>query len=1067
MIRHQRGLGSLGMQVPHSQCCVVARGALLRVVSEAELGEKAAALTDAVVLVARPERLDPQRVWRRAFHGLVHHALEERGREGQLGPAAVRRRIDGIGQTEFDEVCAVLEAEELLFPGHDDRDAYIELAAFWLELACFEPATLADLFEHADGVQRIEAALQADVDVDVLLAASRPAGARDLAARVTDPPRARTSVPPAAPISKRPSGAPRRSRASASGPHGLGRNVVRAIIARRSAGEDATAQIDDLADRLVAALGTAEGAPDASDWSRVLDALAEGAVRSGILRGVERRVLHDLQKVCVDAERAHFAVDAVTWATSLFRRPLVRALPAVGVVRVARHLAHAYEASHRAQHVDKSERRHLERTFQAASRLARENMRGVIRPALESALVEVGLAPKSVPERVAREKLAEELLDLVLIRRALGLSQLRDAVSRNSLKLPNLAPSQIMGGDPLLRLDRLLAVRLDGVYRPGEIYLRFLQRVSSVAFGTPAGRFLTLYLVLPVLASFVLLEGVQHLLHPLARALHHRHLRILRPPSFTLLALYFFGVLHSDRVRDASRAFFAALGSALHAVFVGFPQLVIRSALVQTVLRVRATSVVVRPAVLGLVVYGIARWLDVGPTPALLGSAGLSVLMMTFLGTPLGLRVDETVTDFVLTRLHDLSRHVLPGLVALVLDVFRTFVELTERGIGTVDEWLTFQDGQSTASRVTKGALGAVWFFVTYLIRIYVNVLIEPQVNPIKHFPVVTVSHKIILPLSPVILRTLREPLRPLGPVVSNTIAGSTVFLLPGAFGFLVWELKENWKLYEQNRPRLLEPVRIGHHGETMHGLLVRGFHSGTVPKTFAKLRRSVSRGKAQASAHRAKLHEVEHALEIFATRELVGLLRASPRWLAGELSVSVVSLTANRIRIGVRCPAVSADTTMVHIEEQAGLLVASLATPGFVAALDEERRATFETALAGLYKLAGVDLVREQIEALVGAAAAYDIAQEGLVVWPTAVYETEVVYDLRGRGLLVPVVRGPIPPELPPPLDASLLVFARQEIAWEAWTEALEEREGPRPRLVAGPSLLGADFPAAPVGSG
>ena len=48
-----------------------------------------------------------------------------------------------------------------------------------------------------------------------------------------------------------------------------------------------------------------------------------------------------------------------------------------------------------------------------------------------------------------------------------------------------------------------------------------------------------------------------------------------------------------------------------------------------------------------------------------------------------------------------------------------------------------------------KGLSAFVWFFVTYLVRIYVNLLIEPQVNPIKHFPVVTVSHKIILPMSP------------------------------------------------------------------------------------------------------------------------------------------------------------------------------------------------------------------------------------------------------------------------------------------------------------------------------
>ena len=54
--------------------------------------------------------------------------------------------------------------------------------------------------------------------------------------------------------------------------------------------------------------------------------------------------------------------------------------------------------------------------------------------------------------------------------------------------------------------------------------------------------------------------------------------------------------------------------------------------------------------------------------------------------------------------------------------------------------------------------LGLVWVVVAYLVRIYVNLLIEPQVNPIKHFPVVTVSHKVILPLSVHLTRIAAAP---------------------------------------------------------------------------------------------------------------------------------------------------------------------------------------------------------------------------------------------------------------------------------------------------------------------
>ena len=66
-----------------------------------------------------------------------------------------------------------------------------------------------------------------------------------------------------------------------------------------------------------------------------------------------------------------------------------------------------------------------------------------------------------------------------------------------------------------------------------------------------------------------------------------------------------------------------------------------------------------------------------------------------------------------------------------------------------------------------------------------------------------------------------------------------TVLVLPGLAGFLVWELKENWKLYRASRAKELGPRAIGHHGETVGRLLRPGFHSGTIPKLFTKLRRA------------------------------------------------------------------------------------------------------------------------------------------------------------------------------------------------------------------------------------
>ena len=124
---------------------------------------------------------------------------------------------------------------------------------------------------------------------------------------------------------------------------------------------------------------------------------------------------------------------------------------------------------------------------------------------------------------MARDKIIEELLDRVVDRGFLTLGDLRDALARNRLKLADLSgPGEFLGGDPLLRANAKLAVSLDGVYHRGEVYLRGLQRVSSLAFGTRVGRLLTLYLILPLLGAFVVLKALQqiaewssrHLLHP-------------------------------------------------------------------------------------------------------------------------------------------------------------------------------------------------------------------------------------------------------------------------------------------------------------------------------------------------------------------------------------------------------------------------------------------------------------------------------------------------------------------------------------------------------------------------
>src|SRR5262249_38607798 len=150
-----------------------------------------------------------------------------------------------------------------------------------------------------------------------------------------------------------------------------------------------------------------------------------------------------------------------------------------------------------------------------AVRRGEERLRERLRPSVRQALDQVGFVPRNVAEEVARDKGIEELLDRVIEQNFLTMSDLRDAIARNPIKLPDLRArgepkirskklqirkekwlfssflisnffllisSVACGGrgfflgDRLIRANRQLAERVDGIYRRGDIYLRWLQR---------------------------------------------------------------------------------------------------------------------------------------------------------------------------------------------------------------------------------------------------------------------------------------------------------------------------------------------------------------------------------------------------------------------------------------------------------------------------------------------------------------------------------------------------------------------------------------------------------------
>ncbi len=280
--------------------------------------------------------------------------------------------------------------------------------------------------------------------------------------------------------------------------------------------------------------------------------------------------------------------------------------------------------------------------------------------------------------------------------------------------------------------------------------------------------------------------------------------------------------------------------------------------------------------------------------------------------------------------------------------------------------------------------LGTLWFFATYLLRLYINLFVEPVVNPIKHFPTVTVAAKLMIPIYQPILEGCRRCLGG-GAALAAGFAAFTVFVLPGLAGFLVWELKENWKLYRASRPKQLAAAKIGHHGETMDQFLRPGLHSGTIPKLYMKLRRAAWKCDDHAVAkHKEALHHVEEAIWKFTDRELVSLLNEAGSFGAIDVAVHEIDIASNRVRIELACPS-AGPVTRRRSRSRSSPAGCSRACRelGWVEHLEASPRvAILELALAGFYKLAGVEMVREQLEDVLrgdsGRVPPYDIVERG-----------------------------------------------------------------------------------------
>ena len=1158
VIKQDRRIVGLGLYVPHRHSYTLSSDRLLMIVERAELHlSPSADLPPTVILLAAPadaselSLLSADEVWhnywRLLFHARVHVALEGLVSEGTLNEERIEARVREIGLTEFAEIHAVLLREVLLLPPRLYRVTYIEFAAVFLELSYFSPQELNWYFPCLRDWERIKRLLGEDVDHARLFHATRLRGAKTGWERLVEADETAGHAEFVIDVDPLRPSPPAYWRLLAGAERaGTVGNRVKAAILRTKATKlalpdrvaetraSARAELERLVARLQDVLHFTNA--EAADWVTSLETILPRAAKG--FWAPEARLLYDLQNVCIEHERGVFTLDLLEWARRWGQVPFRRPLPLLRDVLLAKHLRTALRRLN-AVRLSAEQRDRLQELLELAEHRVEEQMRGHVRPRIADVLDQVGLIPRDVPERVARNKLQEELLDLIADRGFINMGDLRDALSKNNLKLQDLAGvREFFRGDPLLQADSRLARELKGVYRRGAIYQRFPQRMGSLASGTDVGRFITSYIALPYGGAYLAIEFCMYLVHLITNKPHDEvadsvsatensavsvepnaadvaETAIDRPPekaadlssesavlsnsdtdttqtlaqadaglpsahrseaafsletglSVLLVGTFVLLLLHRPSFRHRCWDMAVFSGRLLKRLLVDWPTQIIQSPLVQQLLQSTwyrvLRSYLIKPALCStpIVLSALASGFEVHWSDAL----NVLLAVSLFLNSPLGRHADEWLTDVLIRGWRELQARIVAATLRFVIDVFHQILEGLERVLYFVDEWLRFRRGEHRVLLVFKAVVGVVWAVVTYVLRFCITLFIEPQFNPIKHFPVVTVSHKLLAPWLVTIAIYLETFLsRPW----AITLATAIVFVTPGIPGFLVWEFKENWRLYAANRRKKLAPTPIGTHGETVGRLLRPGFHSGTLSKLYAKLRqaaRKSSETKAAIAVLKQK-HKLDHcqvAIERFVERELIELLAQAPEWGGEVLRISQTRLATNRIEVDLVFGDAAVDPLTIVFEERHGWLVARLRQAGWFEQLTDSQRRVFAAALSGLYKLAGAEFVIEQVVSNFDESdVRVNIASRALEVSAPQRGDMSAHYPIAAEQQLLTPTNAI---GLWPALDRRQVFFMQTDILWDEWVAFWnrDPADSPTPLWVPEEQILPDRAPPVPA---
>lgn len=825
-------------------------------------------------------------LWRKLFHGRIHAAIHRARTAGVWDDTSAIGWIDRLGWMEYREIRTVLLEEKLIARDAPPGEVMEEFLAVILELLVFDTERVGEWFPLLEPGS-FQELLSMVGNPRNHLAACRPEGAIHPATlRATE--KAVAFVPADREYDGR--------------EYDLRIRVAKQREAEGNSLEAALAYWD----ASLVEPTRSRGKMHKAAWKQLCEALGDGTTFDAAAP-LPHWALHWLDEAAGQKEKPgteYLALQAVFNSKLLLKRvpselcpwgfvlsfgktPIRRSLPGVELLSARNSLLKARLLILRSEMNETVVGAIVSRIEKSVHNLENQ-VREAFAPRFFEAMDEADFAPTHLVEKAARSAIVEDMVDRLLQARQLSFGDLRDILARNEMKLPDL--NGILGwlkGDPLRRLDKALARRIPGAYRPGEFYTTGLQALSSLFYATSLGRVVLLWAILPLLMTIVLWKFPQYMHEELlkfagmvsrnselyksvleseARRLpvyedttwtrpvlasvedfishqgfEEKRLVLGSPPIMAITFIYFVCLLHFAAVQRLTSAGFSLLGRLLRWLFWALPRDIIQSPVVQGVLELPPVrwlwTLGLKPALLSALIFWflsprLAEF-HIGP---ILRATCFLIMMAIFASRPF-IRAEAWVWDVFGEWMHDFGVQSLYRLGTWLAWLGKQVLDWISLIILGITEWLRPKPETSGIALVFKGILAAVFMPVLAFLRFAVIVLLEPQINPIKHFPTVTIGHKFML----VLVVPLAGQLEQFG--LEKAMAFTTAFLfifgVPGFFGFMVWELKENWRLYAANRPERLPRLRIGSHGESFLSLFRPGFHSGTIAKLFRRLRHS------------------------------------------------------------------------------------------------------------------------------------------------------------------------------------------------------------------------------------